>query len=246
MAEKSKDSSKLKLKKKIWYKIISPAVFGNKEVGESYLSEPETSLGRVVKANLKDLTGNPRDQNAYAIFKINKVSGTSLETEAIGYELTPAHVKRMVRKNTIRMDDFYTAKTKDGKRIIIKTFMISLKKTQRSKTAKLRKVLGEALREEASKSDFEMFIANLVGGKIQYSLRKLLHKIYPLRELAIKAVKFSKTSTDIAVPESEESSDEEIRKAETETMPEEAESVEMNIENEDEAEGSQLLDAEEA
>lgn len=240
MAEKSKDSSKLKLKKKIWYKIISPAFFGNKEVGESYLSEPETSLGRVVKANLKDLTGNPRDQNAYAIFKINKVSGTSLETEAIGYELTPAHVKRMVRKNTIRMDDFYLAKTQDGKKIIIKTFMISLKRTQRSKTAKLRKVLGEALREEASKSDFEMFIANLVGGKIQYNLRKLLHKIYPLRELAIKAVKFSKSSTEIAVPESDEENKEEVQISEPEALSEEAEVPKSAVE--DETEESQLAE----
>lgn len=218
MADKE---SKLKLKRKIWYKIISPKVFGSKEVGESYLSDPETSIGRVVKANLKDLTGNVRDQNAYALFKIIKVSGTNLETETIGYELTPAHIKRLVRKNALRMDDFYLAKTQDGKKIQIKTLMITLRKTQRSRTAKLRKVLGQALREEASKSDFDLFIANLVSGKIQFSIRKLLHKIYPLRELAIKSAGFSRLKKEKEVgneAETETSELEKIKKAQAEKL----------------------------
>ena len=38
MAQKSKKKvSKIKVKKKVWYKVIAPKIFGNKEIGESYL-----------------------------------------------------------------------------------------------------------------------------------------------------------------------------------------------------------------
>jgi ribosomal protein S3AE len=181
-----KKVSRIKIKKKVWYKILAPAVFGKKEMGESYLASAEQAKGRTLKANLKDLTGNIRDQNAYIAFKIINWQGTTLETTVTGYELNAASVKRIVRKNCNKLDDYYAFKTKDGKKIVIKSLMLTIHKVPRSIRSELRRKLQELLNEEVSKVNFDTLISNVVGYKIQGPAKKKLAKIYPLKEVAIR------------------------------------------------------------
>ena len=145
MADKKK-VSRIKTKKKIWHKIIAPALFGKKEIGETYLTSAEQAIGRPLKVNLKDLSGNVKDQNVYISFKIIKWQGATLETKATGYELTPAFVKRIVRKNCNRLDDYFTFTTKDGKKLVLKTLMLTLNKVPRSTRTHLKNKLKEYLR----------------------------------------------------------------------------------------------------
>jgi small subunit ribosomal protein S3Ae len=194
MAEKKEEKvekkvSRIKAKKKLWYKIIAPKIFANKEVGESYLAGPEGALGRIVKINLRELTGNIKDQNNYIILQIAKASGSNLNTVLVGYELSNIGVKRAIRKNAKRLDDCFALKTKTGRPLVIKTLMVTVNKTQRSKGIMLRNKLREILQEELSKSDFNTFVSNLVTQKILGAARKRLNKIYPLRELAIRVLK---------------------------------------------------------
>ncbi len=194
MAEKKdekveKKVSRIKAKKKLWYKIIAPKIFANKEVGESYLAGPDGAIGRIVKINLRELTNNVKDQNSYIVLQVAKASGSNLNTVLIGYEINTIGVKRAVRKNAKRLDDYFLLKTKTGRNVIIKTLMVTINKTQRSKGIMLRSKLKEILQEELAKSDFNTFVLNLVTQKIQSGARKRLNKIYPLRELAVRVLK---------------------------------------------------------
>ncbi|HLD00798.1 MAG TPA: hypothetical protein VJC39_03575 [Candidatus Nanoarchaeia archaeon] len=180
--------SRIKTKKKVWYRIISPQLFGNKELGESYLSSPESAVGRTLKLNLRDLTGNIKDQNIYVSFKIVKVDGTTLRTETTGYELTPTFVKRLVRKNTTRLDEYSVFETKNGKKVIVKPIIITNNRTQRSVRTELRKKFLELLREEISKSDFDALVSNLVSYKVQSVIKKKLSKIFPVREATVRVL----------------------------------------------------------
>lgn len=199
MAKKDKKKvSKIKTKKKIWYKILAPKSFGQREIGESYLNTLESAIGRTLKVNLKELTGSMRDQNVYVSFRIVKADGNILHTETIGYRLTPAHVKRAVRKNSARLDDYFIAKSKDGKNLIVKPLVVTLNRVQRLVKTNLRKKLQELLAEELSNLSLENFVANLVGNKIQHGIKKLLHKISPVKEVSIRELKVcsSKSSTE--------------------------------------------------
>jgi ribosomal protein S3AE len=187
MADKKK-VSRIKTKKKIWHKVLAPAIFGKKEIGESYLTSAEQAKGRPLKINLKDLTGSVRDQNAYISFKIVKWQGTTLETTVTGYELTTAYVKRLVRKNCNKLDDYFTFKTKDGKEIVLKSLLLTIHKVPRSTRSNLRSKLKELLNEEISKVTFDTLISNIVGYKIQGPAKKKLAKIYPLKEVAIRKI----------------------------------------------------------
>lgn len=182
-------TTKIKIKKKLWYKIVSPAMFGSKEIGESYLASPQSAVGRIVQVNLKDLSGNIRDQNAYIHFQITHVTGNVLHTTTRGYELTAAFVKRLVRKNTTRLDDYMMVSTKDGQKVVLKSFGITLHKVQRLVRSQIRRELTAYYVDEMAKADFETFVANLTSGRLLFALKKKLHKLHPMKEVAIRVLR---------------------------------------------------------
>ncbi|MBI4980248.1 hypothetical protein HZC30_01670 [Candidatus Woesearchaeota archaeon] len=191
--EEKKPVSRIKLKKKNWYKIISPKVFGNKEVGESYLVSADSAIGRKVKINLKDITGNMKDQNNYVVLQVNKASGSQLNTVLVGYELSVSGVKRAIRPSTCRLDDSFTVKTKSGRSVTVKVLLITLNKAQRSKCTMVKKMLRQLVGEEIAKSGFDTFVVNVASQRIQYAARKMLGKIYPLRELAFRVIQLNES-----------------------------------------------------
>lgn len=197
-----KKESRVKVTKKSWYKILAPKLFGQHEIGESYLSNPESALGRSLRYNLKELTGNIKDQNIYLLFKINNVVGTMLHTAPIGYELSASSVKRMVKKNTTRLDDYFVDISKDGHKVVIKSVLITSIKIQRSVGKALKRTLQETVHEDLSKNDFATFIGNLASGKIRSELRRRLAKIYPLKEASIRMVKLVGIGEPLAEVES--------------------------------------------
>ncbi|MEK6853062.1 MAG: hypothetical protein AABX64_00060 [Nanoarchaeota archaeon] len=192
--QSKKNLSRVNVKKKVWYKIVGPKMFGQMELGETYLSSPEEALGRTVKINLKDISGNVKDQNAYVCFKLDAIEGNVLKASAIGYELTATHVKKLVRKNTDRIDDYFTFTTKDRKNIIVKTLIITQIKAQRSVRGQLRKKLSDFLAEEAKNSTFDVLVDNLATRKIQMTLKKILYKIYPVNEVAVRVLTLKKST----------------------------------------------------
>ena len=188
MAKKQK-VSRIKIKKKLWIKVIAPATFGNKQIGDSYLTTAQSAVGRVLKVNLRELTGSMKDQNASAKFQIVKVENSNLKTASIGYELNPSNVKRMVRKNTTRIDSFLRLQSKDGKKVIVKPVCIAYGKITKSAATAVREEIAKAFDEEVSKSDFERFMTSVVSKKILYAIKKRLHKLNPVKEVAVRSMK---------------------------------------------------------
>ncbi len=190
-----KQSSRVKIKKKAWARIVAPASFGHQEIGETYVESSETMIGRTVDVNLRDLTGNVKDQSAYARFRMIKAEGNTLHTEPVGFSLTPSYVKRLVRKNTSRLDDYFEFTTKAGEKVVAKTIMVTRSKVQRSVQKALRVKLKEVLQQELRRTDFSAFISMLVSGKIRKLLTSL-NKITPLRECAIRVLQLKGMSTE--------------------------------------------------
>lgn len=203
MAKKDKKkTAKIKVKKKVWCKVYAPAIFGKKEIGESYLTSPEVAVGRRMEVNLRELTGIPRDQHASVFFEITDVKATSLQTKTVGYKLGSAFVKRLVRKNTTRIDDFLRLNTKSGSVITVKPLVIAFGRNQKSVGTEIRAQLKVFLEEAASKVDFETFIQQIVNGKMLPGLKKKLHKVSPVREVSLRAVELQ-GAEDIIVDESD-------------------------------------------
>ncbi len=186
--ETKKLVSRVKIKKKNWYRIIAPQSFGQQEIGETFLTDGDSAIGRKVDACLKELTGNIKDQNAYVSFRMVRAEGSVIHTEPIGYFLTASSVKRLIRKNISRLDDYFLIPTKAGESVIVKTIMITRSVVQRSVQKALRVKLKSILQEEFSKNDFNGFLIGLVGGKLRRTALPVLNKITPLKEAAIRVL----------------------------------------------------------
>ena len=180
--------SRIKAKKKAWFQIISPKLFGSKEMGETYNISAKNAVGRTIKVNLKDLTVDVKDQTAYAHFEISGVEGNSLKTECIGYELTPSFIKRLVRKNSDKIEGNFYFKTHKNEYLTIKWLIVTLNKVNHSLQTQIRKQINSLLETEVEKEDFTSFMGNLVYKKSHFAMKKKLSKIYPLKELVFRMI----------------------------------------------------------
>ena len=194
----AKRQTKSKSKRKAWYPVHAPALFGEKEVGETYLFQPEDGLGRCMRVNLKNLTGSLRDQNIYVTLTVNKLEGTQLKTMVKEYALDSGYVKRMVRKNGSRVDSVYSFKTKDEKEVLIKSLVLTYGKSPRSTGVQLREKLHEELTTVLAAVDFNEFVNNALSKKVQGDLKKSLNSIFPVKDVVLRHIELQDITKYIA------------------------------------------------
>ncbi|MBS3138640.1 hypothetical protein J4207_02940 [Candidatus Woesearchaeota archaeon] len=200
---KAKAVTTPKIKKKQWCSIFAPAAQNSLILGETFVSEPEAAIGRVIHANLKSLTDNMRDQSVYLKFKITQVAGKNLQTEAIGYYVMPSNLKKITRRNTRRIDESFVVKTKDGQSVRIKPVIVTTHKTVRSIESALRREMRGSFAREVSVVTFSELIQKLVNHAIVTTVKKKLSKIYPVRALEIKIVEIARVGKPVEVPSEE-------------------------------------------
>lgn len=190
MAKTRKSTSKVKKKK--WHMIVSPKSMGEKPLGESYLSDIGSAVGRTVKVNLMQLIGDVKSQNSSVVFEISGVRNNKLETRITGYSFSPASIKRYVRRRMTRIDDSILIKTKDNKLVRIKPFLLTRDRVSRSVVYAIRSALRKELANLAIKSNYEDLFNLIIKYQIQKEFRKKLSKIYPIRSFEIRIVKEEK------------------------------------------------------
>ncbi|MBS3119117.1 hypothetical protein J4417_05590 [Candidatus Woesearchaeota archaeon] len=241
--EKARPVAALKVKKKKnWYPIISPKSMGQKELGEMPLFEAAGGLNRKVEINLKEVTGNMSDQNYYLSLKIVSTADNHLHTEILGYYLTSAYFKHVGRRKSGRIILSFLGVSADKKLVRIKPFLSTVFPVNRTVSAALRKKVENILKTELAKVPFENFVLSLMSSKIQSETRKILSKVFPLRELQIKSILLlgdadEKKMKKVSAVE-EEVKDEETKTVEDEEAKETVEE-ESGAEKEEDAEEEQ-------
>ena len=217
---KAKAVTAPKIKKKQWVSIVAPAAQNNLVLGETYVTEPEAALGRVIHANLKNITDNMRDQSIYLTFKITQVAGKNLQTEATGYYVMPSSLKKITRRNTRRIDESFVVKTKDGQSVRIKPVIVTTHKTVRSIESALRLEMKRSFAREVVQVSFPELLQKLINHAIIATVKKKISKIYPVRALEIKIVELARSGKAVEVP-TEEATEEATEVAATEEKSEE-------------------------
>lgn len=181
-----KAASKL-LKGKNWYTIVSPALFGEKPLGEALATDASTLPGRKVTASLMELTGDPSRYYMTMRFKISEVTGTVAKTVFDGHECTRDFSARIVQRHTQRIDSNSVVQLKDGK-IRVKVIAVCNRHVTDSVAKSLGKRLKELVAAAAADKTLDEFIMMFTSGELQASMRAELNRIYPLR-----ALEFNKT-----------------------------------------------------
>ena len=197
MAESEKKQKKslkdiTKLKKKKWFPIVTPIMMGERPIGESYLEDSGSAVGRTVKVNLIQLTGDIKSQSCEIKFEISDSKDNRLTTKIIGYSFSPATIKRFMRRHMTRIDDSVVVLTKDNVLLRMKPFLLTRSKVSRSVEYTLRMAMREEIINTIRKNDAETIFSMVLKYQLQKELREKLSRIYPVKNLEMRVLKVEK------------------------------------------------------
>jgi len=167
--------------KKKWISIVSPANFGEKEIGHSLVFEPENLLGRKLKVNLMLLTNDIRKQSTIIKFKINEIKNQCAHTVTLGYEISPLALKKTVRRKKNKLTQSFVMQTKNKVDARIKTLFVTHNKTTSVKIKQLQYAVLKEMLAFVEANNYDALVTNLLSGDLQNKIKAKLNKLMPMR-----------------------------------------------------------------
>lgn len=186
MAKKEIIKKPLIKKKRKWYKILGSQEFNRPEIGETLSSNPNLILNKRTQVYLNSLTNDPKNQNIKLIFSVNKIENDIAYSELVRYELVPAFIRRVVKRDRDKIDDSFIAETKDNLKVRIKPIVMTRNVAKGIIVTKLRKEIRENLLRNIKTFDYSELLMNTINHSIQNSLRDSIKKIYPIASCEIR------------------------------------------------------------
>ncbi|MDP2750104.1 MAG: hypothetical protein Q8O89_04705 [Nanoarchaeota archaeon] len=184
---KQKQSS-AKIRRKIWVEILAPEMLGNAHVGETFVYEPQETVGKNITVNLMTVTKDPKKQNSEVGLEVIGVQNNVAVTKIKSYMMAPSAVKRMLRRRGDRISDSFSFITADAKLVRIKFFLVSRAPTSASIRAMLRNEARYLLTDVVRKISFENLIRDVISMKFQTYVKESLSKAFPLQFCDVKYV----------------------------------------------------------
>jgi len=178
----------IKKKEKKWFKVFAPALLGEAEVGRTLGIDKKHILNRTIKTSLGLIMGEPSKHKILITLKIKEINENKAITELVKYRLDPVYKKRMVRRNTSLILNNQKLLTKDGKNIIIQSFLITSFRAKGKQKKDLRKALNEEVKELVRENTFNDLILKTINKKIQNNLKNKIKKVYPLNYAEIDKI----------------------------------------------------------
>ena len=173
-------------KAKLWYKVVSPEMFGRSPFGETIANDPERIVGRIVETTLGDLTNNFSKQNTKLKFKVDRVAGDSAYTKLLGHEMTSDYLRSLVKRRTSRIDAIVDVTTTDGYQVRVKPSCFTVKRARANQVKSIRELSKKVIMERSKSLDLNQLIQDAVGGKISLDIYKEAKMIYPLRRVEVR------------------------------------------------------------
>lgn len=176
-------------KKPKWYTIISPKVFGGREVGETISDDPKKVIGRAISVNAKELTGDFKKSHIVIKLLIDKITDGKAYTSIKGYNVSRSYVQRFVRKGMSLIKIIHELTTNDGQKVRVNLMATANGKIQTTKKTLIRKRLKLELEKIMSNMTLDNNVFISTTNKIQRRIVQSLKKVHPLRFVEIKKIK---------------------------------------------------------
>ncbi len=176
----------VKLKGKQWFTVLAPKYFGEKEIGKTVSTAPETLVGKTISVNAVELTN---DINKYYIklkFKIDSVNSDKASTKFDGSECMQDYISRMVLHRIRRIDSVQDLKTSDNVTIRIKGMIIISKKAKTSVAGRIKDFVSEVIKKEVEDVTLEEFIQKMLSNEMKSKVLKAGRVLYPIRNFEIR------------------------------------------------------------
>ena len=189
MAEqKKKVKAEPKKRRKRWFQIVASRQFNHQEIGETTQYSSDGVMGKTASVNLMNLVNDIKKQHVNVRFRVNEVKDNMGYTELVAYQIVPSHIKRIVRRNTEKLEDSLLIHTKDGKLLRIKPLLVTRAQTKNSVLGALRQRARGYLNHYVKKINYSILVNDLITGKLQSSMYRYLRKVYPLKTCEIRVM----------------------------------------------------------
>ncbi len=183
MAKTRKVSAKDKRKKK-WFAVLAPKIFGERNLPDIVAFEPKELIGRKIEISLKIFTASPRDALKRVVCKIVKVEGDTAHTEACRFFIADNYIQRVSKRSKSRVLKIHTAKTKDGKTAKLKLYTLITNKVKRDIKTTISKYMVDTVSREVSKATSqEIFSPKFIDSV--FADKKHINKVYPIAKMLI-------------------------------------------------------------
>lgn len=177
-----------KVKRKYPVEVVAPEYLNSYVLGKSEVTDLNTLVGKTAKVNLMYITGNVKNQNIRLTFKVTEVKSGLGTTEVSSYEYIPYYLGRFVRQGSDLVEAAFSVKSKDGKDVLVKPFIVTKMTTSRLVLSLLRKRAKEIIEKEVSEKTYDEFMNSVIGNRVQLAFRNELKKIFPLKVLEFRKV----------------------------------------------------------
>lgn len=174
-----------KWKKKSFYSILSPKIFGEKVVGETPALKKENLIGRTIYVSLNDLTGDVKHFQTKIKLRIKEVDGQNARTEYIGQEILMDKILRIVRKWSSKIEFINDIPLKN-KKFRIKTLIVTRRRVNTTLKNTIRRESSSIIKDYFKDKPKDQIITDINNGNIQRIVINKINKIYPLKEVEIR------------------------------------------------------------
>ena len=172
-------------KKKKWFAIISPKLFGEKQIEETIAEKPELLINRIVSPTVRELGGNPKKSFYNLDFKVFEVQGLKGNTKLAGHQLKGSYLKRLIRRRASKIELTQFVSTKEGAKVKVKTIVLTERKATRIQRTAIRKAVEDIVEKDAKKYEAEKFIYELVFGDIEHRINKAIKNIILIKKIEV-------------------------------------------------------------
>jgi len=185
---KTKAKTGLSWKKKKWIPIVAPKLFRETIVGETFVEDPQSVIGKTLETNMMLLIGNIKKQNISVTLNIDAIKDNQAKTSIRNIFLQNASVKRLVRKRMTKIAESFACKTKDDLVIRIKPLILTRSKVNSKIEHSLRMAARNWVITFCNQNDYNTIVETCISLKIQRDLKAFLDKIYPMRGAQIRFI----------------------------------------------------------
>lgn len=186
-----------KWREKVWYQILAPDYFDNKEIGTTPAGNADLLIGRTVQPTLYDLTGDFEKIHVKLRFKILEVAGQQAKTTFYGHEWSSDYLRGLVRRGTSRIDWIGPILTKDDYLMRISVIVFTITRAKSSHEHAVRKAVEKVIRSHAKKHIFDELVQKVILGDLATDVFEAVRKIIPVRECEIRKSKVLKGPEEV-------------------------------------------------
>jgi len=167
-------------------------MFNSVVLAETPAIDSSAIIGRTIRVNVSQLTGQASKYYMNLNFRISSVEGKGASTVFDGYSCTRDYMFHVVRKRTDKVRHVRDVETKDGWKLQVVALLILNRKTDANVKCKIRKIIDGQLDSAAKKNVIDGFIKDVVAGAVQKEMKRLGNKVYPVRFSEIESIEVLK------------------------------------------------------